>query len=320
MSDVVIRTDGLTRRFGTHVALDGLTIEVPRGEVLALLGPNGAGKTTTVRLLDGVLAPNAGTMRVLGFDPVVEPDELRRHTGVLTEHAGLDDRLTATENLLAVARIRGMDDTTARQRIGALLERFGMSARADVRVAGASTGQRKRIALARSLLHDPEILFLDEPTSGLDPAAIRDVVTMIDTLAAERGCTVVLCTHFLGEADELADRMAILHQGHLEAFGRPTELAAGLWAGIPATVEFGAVDPDVAVATVRAIRGVLGVTAAAATLTLTITERGVLARVVAELVGAGADVFAARPEVRTLSDVYFEVERRAGRLPAGAPA
>lgn len=325
MPDAVIRTDGLTRRFGTHLALDGLSIEVPAGEVLALLGPNGAGKTTTVRLLDGVLTPDAGTMRVLGFDPVGQPDELRRHTGVLTEHAGLDDRLTATENLLAVARIRGMDDTVARRRIGGLLERFGMSARADVRVAGASTGQRKRIALARSLLHDPEILFLDEPTSGLDPAAIRDVVTLIDTLAAEQGRTVVLCTHFLGEADELADRMAILHRGRLEAFGRPGDLAAELFHGVPATVHIGDIDLHTALAVVRSVRGVLDADGDPGHLVLTLAEAPVLAQVVTELVRSDAAVYSATPGIRTLSDVYFEVERRRGdaeddtRLNAVAP-
>lgn len=315
--DTAICTVGLTRRFGSHLALDNLTIDVPAGEVLALLGPNGAGKTTTVRLLNGVLVPDAGTIRVLGYDPTVEPDELRRHTGVLTEHAGLDDRLTATENLLAVARIRGIDQADARRRIGELLERFGMSDRADRRVAGASTGQRKRIALARALLHDPEVLFLDEPTSGLDPAAIRDVVELIDSLASEQGRTVVLCTHFLGEADELADRMAILHEGRLEAFGRPADLAAELWTGIPATVEIGGIETDVAVDTVRSITGVLGVAPIAEGLTLHVTERGVLAPVVRELVRAGADVFAARPGVHTLSDVYFEIERRGGRPTAG---
>jgi len=321
MADVAIRTDGLTRTFGTQVALSELSIEVPHGEVLALLGPNGAGKTTTVRLLNAVLDPHAGTMRVLGIDPVAEPDELRRHTGVLTEHAGLDDRLTATENLLAVARIRGMAIEPARRRIGELLERFGMSARADQRVAGASTGQRKRIALARSLLHDPQVLFLDEPTSGLDPAAIRDVVAMIDALAAEHGRTVILCTHFLGEADELADRMAILHRGRLEAFGRPADLATELWTGIPATLELGGIDPMAAADLVRSLRGVLEVAVDGAALTLEITERDVLAHAVRELVLAGADVFAARPETRTLSDVYFEVERRraASETEAGPP-
>lgn len=313
MSPAAIHTEGLTRRFGSQVALADLDIEVHTGEVLALLGPNGAGKTTTVRLLNAVLAPDAGTMRVLGIDPVATPDELRRHTGVLTEHAGLDDRLTATENLLAVARIRGMDPQLARRRIGELLERFGMSDRADVRVAGASTGQRKRIALARSLLHEPEVLFLDEPTSGLDPAAIRDVVALIDSLASDQGRTVILCTHFLGEADELADRMAILHQGHLEAFGRPAELAAGLWQGMPATLEVGAIEPPRALGIIRSTRGVLDASPTPEGFALTITEGGVLAQVVSTLVHAGAEIFAARPETHTLSDVYFEVERRNGR-------
>lgn len=318
MSDVVIHTAGLTRHFGAHVALDGLSIDVPAGEVLALLGPNGAGKTTTVRLLDGVLAPHAGSARVLGIDPVTDPDELRRHTGVLTEHAGLDDRLTATENLLAVARIRGMDDATARRRIRELLERFDMSARADVRVAGASTGQRKRIALARSLLHDPEVLFLDEPTSGLDPAAIRDVVEMIRTLAADRGRTIVLCTHFLGEADELADRMAMLHRGRLEAFGRPADLAAALFDGIPTTIEFGGVAPDRALDVIRNVRGVHSAESVDGMVRADIADREVSARITAELVGIGADVYASRPHTHTLSDVYFEIERRreaAGEAP-----
>ena len=310
MSAVAIRTDRLTRRFGSSIALDELTIEVAEGEVLALLGPNGAGKTTTIRLLDGVLSPDSGSSQVLGFDPAVEPNEVRRRTGVLTEHAGLDDRLTATENLMTTARIRGMDADLAKRRVGELLERFGMSARADQLVVGASTGQRKRIALERSLLHDPEVLFLDEPTSGLDPAAIRDVVALIDSLAAEQGRTVVLCTHFLGEADELADRMAMLHMGRLEAFGRPAELAAQLWSGFPATIELGGPAPVELADRIRAVRGVQEVSVTDDGCSLSVDEFDVLPQVVAELVHAGASVFAARPASRTVSDIYFEIERR----------
>ena len=172
--------------------------------MLALLGPNGAGKTTTMRLLNGVLLPDGGRARVLGLDPWTQGEELRRRTGVLTENAGLDERFTALENLEFVGRLRGMSEAEARRRGGELLERFDMGHRADVKVQGFSTGQRKRVALARALLHDPELLFLDEPTSGLDPAATRDVVDLIGSLAADRGRTVVLCTHFLGEAGRLA--------------------------------------------------------------------------------------------------------------------
>ena len=185
-----------------------------------------------------------------------------------------------------------------------------MSDRADQLVVGASTGQRKRIALARSLLHDPEVLFLDEPTSGLDPAAIRDVVALIDSLAAEQGRTVVLCTHFLGEADELADRMAMLHLGRLEAFGRPAELAAQLWSGVAADIELGGPPPAETADRVRAVRGVQCAEATDLGLALTVDAYDVIPQVVAELVHAGASVFAARPATRTVSDIYFEIERR----------
>lgn len=316
MTTAAITTDGLSRRFDQYLALDSLTMSIPTGEVLALLGPNGAGKTTTVRLLNGVLAAHAGSCNVLGFDPSVEPEEVRRRTGVLTEHAGLDDRLTATENLLATARIRGYDDDDALRRIGGLLERFGMSERADQPVSGASTGQRKRIALARALIHDPEVLFLDEPTSGLDPAAIRDVVSMISSLAVEFGRTVVLCTHFLGEADQLADRIAVLHLGRLVAIGRPAELAAGLWSGLPAAIDLGAPAAPELLDQVRNIRGVQHADASTSGMELLVDGRDVLPHLVGELVGVGAKVFAATPKPPTIEDVYFEIERRraAGEL------
>ena len=181
--------------------------------MLALLGPNGAGKTTTVRLLNGVLRPDRGSARVLGLDPATDGDEVRRRTGVLTEHAGLDERLTARENLALTARLRGLDRALGGppHRRAARAVRDGRPGRPPVQ--GTSTGQRKRLALARALLHDPEVLFLDEPTSGLDPAATRDVIDLIGSLATEHGRTIVLCTHFLGEAGRLADRMAVLHRG-----------------------------------------------------------------------------------------------------------
>src|SRR5262249_36503039 len=151
---VAIEAHDLTRSFGENVALDGLTFQLEVGEVLALLGPNGAGKTTTVRLLNGVLNPDRGSARVLGLDPVADGEELRRRTAVLTENAGLDDRLTARENLLFVARIRGLRGEEGASRVDDLLGRFGMMDRADDKVQGFSTGQRKRLALARALLHD----------------------------------------------------------------------------------------------------------------------------------------------------------------------
>lgn len=310
MTELAIETSGLTRHFPRGVALDHLTLEIPKGEVLALLGPNGAGKTTTVRLLDGVLRADDGWARVLGMDPATQGNEVRRRTGVLTEHAGLDDRLTATENLLATARIRGIPDDEGRKRIHELLGRFGMTRRADETIQGASTGERKRIALARALLHDPEVLFLDEPTSGLDPAAIRDVVELISSLASHQRRTVVLCTHFLGEAGALADRMAVLHEGRLQAAGRPAELAASLWSGLPARIDLGAMAGPETLALVRGVRGVHEASPSTDGLSLVVDERAVLPQVVATLVAAGSSVFAAVPQPATLEDVYFEIEAR----------
>src|SRR5947209_7769604 len=252
-----IETEDLTRSFSGGIALDGLTLEVQAGEVLALLGPNGAGKTTTVRLLNGVLRPDRGTATVLGFDPTVDGEAVRRRTGVLTENAGLDDRLTARENLVFVARVRGMSITEGTRRVDELLERFGMGSRAGDQVQGFSTGQRKRLALARALLHDPEVLFLDEPTSGLDPSATRDVVELIGSLATEHGRTVIVCTHFLGEAGRLAHRMAVLYRGRLQAFGRPDELATQLWDGLDAELDLGGSIDSRGLALVHALDGVI---------------------------------------------------------------
>ena len=304
-----IETHELSRAFASGPALDRLTLAVPPGEVLALLGPNGAGKTTTVRLLNGVLAPDSGWSRVAGFDPVGQGDEVRRRTGVLTESAGLDDRLTTRENLQFTARLRGFAPDAARRRVDELLERFGMIERADDLTQGFSTGQRKRVALARALLHDPEILFLDEPTSGLDPAGTRDVIDLIQSLAGE-GRTIVLATHFLGEAGRLADRMAVLHRGSLQAFGRPDDLAAEIWQGTATTVELDRSADAGTVARIAAIPGTTEVVGSPEGLQLRVQDREVVPRVVAALVASGQAVYEVSFRPPTLEDVYFAIEAR----------
>jgi ABC-2 type transport system ATP-binding protein len=306
---LAIETHELTRHFPSGTALDHVSFELHSGEVLALLGPNGAGKTTTVRMLNGVLAPNDGYSRVLGLDPATQGDAVRRQTGVLTENAGLDDRLTTRENLEFTARIRGFSPADARARVDEMLTRFGLGDRADDLTQGFSTGQRKRVALARALLHDPAVLFLDEPTSGLDPAGTRDVSDLIQILADE-GRTIVLATHFLGEAGRLADRMAVLHKGRLRAFGRPADLALDLWDGIAAELDLGtAIDP----ATTAALLGLDGVLSCGATPTgarLRVRDREVVPAVVRRTVEAGLTVFGAAAHPPSLEDVYFEIEGR----------
>lgn len=315
---VAIETVGLTRRFPSGTALDHLDLRVETGQVLALLGPNGAGKTTTVRLLNGVLRPDEGRATVLGLDPVLDGEVVRRRTGVLTENAGLDDRLTARENLEFTARIRGMDRATAAKRTDELLERFGVAERAGDLTQGFSTGQRKRVALARALLHDPELLFLDEPTSGLDPSGTREVIALIHQMAGE-GRTIVLATHFLGEAGRLATHMAVLFRGKLHAFGRPADLAADLWAGFRVEVDLGRPAAPAIVDAVAAIDGVTDAESAPIGLLASVDHRDSLPRVVATLVGHEVPVFGVAARSPDLEDVYFAIESRIAAEGGHAP-
>jgi ABC-2 type transport system ATP-binding protein len=206
MADPIIVTHGLTRRFADTLAVDDLTLDVYPGEVFGFLGHNGAGKTTTVRLLNGVLTPSAGQARILGLDPMADGPALRRQTGVLTETPSLDERLTARVNLSLYADLYGVPKAEVKHRVDALLAAFDLTERADDKVGEYSKGMRQRLALARTVVHEPTLLFLDEPTAALDPVAARQVHEMILRTARE-GRTVFINTHNLVEAQRLCDRV-----------------------------------------------------------------------------------------------------------------
>jgi ABC-2 type transport system ATP-binding protein len=223
--NTVITINQLTRCFKETTAVDQLSLEVHAGEIFGFLGHNGAGKTTTVRLLNGVIEPTSGGMRVLGLDPQVDGPTLRARTGVLTETPSMDERLTAWDNLSIYADLYGVSRADVSNRINELLDEFDLTDRAKERVGGYSKGMKQRLALARALLHKPELLFLDEATSGLDPIAAHHVNDLILRLARREGHTVFLCTHNLVEAQKLCDRVAVLEHGRLVASGTPAELA-----------------------------------------------------------------------------------------------
>lgn len=226
MNENIIQIKNLTRRFQEVTAVNDLTLSVRAGEIFGFLGHNGAGKTTTVRLLNGVLESHSGSALVLGLDPISDGPALRARTGVLTESASLDGRLTARDNLQIYADLFGVSRTVSPARVEELLAFFNLSDQAEAKVSTFSTGMRQRLAIARTLLHDPEILFLDEPTSGLDPVAAHQTNELIASLARDQGRTVFLCTHNLVEAQKICDRVAVLEHGRLMALGTPAELAS----------------------------------------------------------------------------------------------
>jgi ABC-2 type transport system ATP-binding protein len=221
--DVAIRAQGLVKRYGDVVALDGLDLEVPAGTVMGLLGPNGAGKTTTVRVLTTLLRPDAGSAVVAGVDVLERPADLRRVIGLSGQYAAVDEVLTGFENLDMVGRLYHLGRRASRERARELLERFDLQDAADRPVKGYSGGMRRRLDLAGALVAAPAVLFLDEPTTGLDP---RSRLGMWDVIAelVRTGTTLLLTTQYLEEADRLADRIAVIDTGRVIAQGTGDEL------------------------------------------------------------------------------------------------
>lgn len=222
-----VETDALTKEFpGGVTAVADLALTIPVGSVYGLLGPNGAGKTTTVRLLNGMLAPTSGSCSVFGVSS--DDEAVRRQTATLAEDAAMYAHLSAADNLRFYARLYDMQPDATEARIETLLRRMDLWSRRDDRLGTFSTGMRKRLQLARVLLHEPELLFLDEPTSGLDPEAGREVTELIRDIVSEGAASVLLCTHNLPLAERVCDHFGILARGRLVASGSRDELVARL--------------------------------------------------------------------------------------------
>lgn len=219
----MIETHDLGKDFGDLVAVDGVSLRVSTGEVLALLGPNGAGKTTTIRMLASILRPSRGGATVAGFDVVEQADDVHRSIGLLTEHHGLYTRMRASEYLSFFGRVHGLPQSMMVQRIEELMGRYELAEHAHRRLGEYSRGMRQKLALVRAVLHDPPVLLLDEPTSALDPASARMVRGRIRSLRSANRA-IIVCTHNLHEAEELADRIAIIRKGMIVALGSPAEL------------------------------------------------------------------------------------------------
>lgn len=286
------------------MAVQGLTFDVRPGEVFGLLGPNGAGKTTTVRMLTGLLTPSEGEAHVWGFSARTQGEELRRAVGLLTEQPGLYDRLTARENLRFFIKLHELDEAAAWPRARAYLERFGLAGREDEPVGGFSKGMRQKLAIVRTLVHDPKVIFLDEPTSGLDPESARTVRDAVAELATE-GRTIVLCSHNLAEVERLCSRVAII-QGRLLALAPLGELRRAGQA-LDIRVEGDAARFLPALASLPFTPSVMN---EGGRLKVMITDDAQAPDVLACLVNAGARVHSAVPSQRPLEEVYLELIRQ----------
>lgn len=309
MSDVVLRTRGLMKRFGTLTAVDQLDLEVHRGEVVGLLGPNGAGKSTTIGMILGLVRPTAGTAEVMGRDVWRDHENALAKSGAIVETPAFYPYLSGRDNLTALALIRC---GASRARIDPLLERVGLSARAKTKYRTYSLGMKQRLGIASTLLSDPPLVILDEPANGLDPAGQREIRELVRELAKEEH-GVLLASHLLYEVEQICDRVLVINKGKLIASGTIAEITAG--AG---TIEVAVSDPARAAAILRGLPGIADVQETEMGVKVT-AERTRGADVNRALAAAGIYASAIVPHKSSLEDVFLQITDDGGPGTPAAP-
>jgi len=311
MIEMAIRIEKLTREFAASAkghggpirAVDGLSLEVPAGTIFGFLGPNGAGKTTTIRLLLGLLEPTAGRAEVFGFDTRAQADEVRARTGALLEDPGIYEQLTAEDNLEFYGRAWRLPAAERQTRIRELLTQMGLWERRKDRAGQWSKGMKQKLALARALLHRPDLVLLDEPTAGLDVPSAAAVREDLAELAAREGVTVFLTTHNMAEAERLCSQVAVIRAGKLLAVGQPDELRAR--AGGPHVEVFGHGFSDQALTLLRARPEVSEVQMRNEHLVINLRQETTTAPLVSLLVDAGVQVEEVRCGKASLEEVFL---------------
>jgi ABC-2 type transport system ATP-binding protein len=298
-SPAAIEVVDLTKSYGAVEAVRGVSFTVPRGEVFGFLGPNGAGKSTTINMLCTLVAPTSGTARVSGFDVVAERDDVRRHIGLVFQDPTLDGYLTAAQNLRLHAELYGIDPPAIPDRLRQMLDMVDLADRADQPVMTFSGGMRRRLEIARGLLHSPRVLFLDEPTIGLDPQTRASIWRYIRALQESEGTTIFMTTHYMDEA-EFCDRLAIMDRGEIVVLDTPDALKAAVGAD---RVALRTADDQAAVGALRERFGVDAAIAEDAVTFHVADGEAFVPRLFAELDLAIASVSVSRP---TLDDVFLQ--------------
>lgn len=301
MNEIVIETQDLTKRYGDVLAVDRLTLKIHAGEIFGVLGPNGSGKTTTILMLLGLTEPTSGAARVLGFDPVRQPLEVKSRVGYLPDQVGFYDELTARDNLLYTAKLNGLARPVAHRRIADALERMGLEEVADRRVGTFSRGMRQRLGVAEILLKHPQVIILDEPTLGLDPEAAREFLQIIRAFKEEK-ITVLLSSHLLHQVQAVCDRVGLFHQGRMVLEGTVMELARQVLGGAY-RVQLRAVGPDLSEA-LRKIPGALSVTMLDSNFYQVEAQEDLRAEVARVAVQAGAKLLSLGLGEPSLDEVY----------------
>lgn len=305
MTSLAIRTVGLGRNFGSVLALHDVTLEIPRGIIFGFLGPNGSGKTTTIRLLLGLLDPTRGTAEVLGCDTRTNAAAIRQRSGALLEHCGLYERLSAADNLELYGRIWQLPHAARRDRAKELLTQLGLWDRRDQVVATWSRGMKQQLAIARALMHRPEIVFLDEPTAGLDPIAAHALRDYLTRLSASEGVTVFITTHNLAEAERICALVGVVRKGQLLAVAPPAQLSASN--GVP-RVEITGTGLTEGMLTILGNRpGVVSVRTEGRCLSVDMHSAGEVPPLLSALVGAGFQLEAVRNGAGSLEEVFHSL-------------
>jgi ABC-2 type transport system ATP-binding protein len=313
----MIEALALGKRFRSLTAVHDLSFTVGDGEIFGLLGPNGAGKTTTVRMLSGLIAPSEGGARINGHELGPDSQRIRAITGILTEAPGLHDKLTARHNLAYYGRLYGMRGANLRRAVDRYLGVVGLANEGDRRVGGFSKGMRQKVAIARALLHEPEVIYLDEPTSGLDPSAAKVVRDFVATLR-DAGRSIVVCTHNLDEAERLSDRIGVM-KGTLLEVDTPARLRRGNGTASVRVELVGARRPESFLDLMADLPFVEGARPDDGALVVELREpRGDNPELVRALVDAGARIVGVREEAMSLEQVYLDLVGEAGERDAGS--